>query len=134
METRFQHRVGAGASDTFEPAGDVGALQEEIQLAKKRFGLPTRQRLKLPAWRQTGYEAGRDGFWLARYLAQAGIENLMVDSSSIEVNRRRRRAKTDRMDATKLVTMLIRYHGGDRKVWHVVRVPSVEAEDSRQPV
>jgi hypothetical protein len=38
------------------------------------------------------------------------------------------------MDATKLVTMLVRHHGGDRKVWHVVRVPSVEAEDSRQPV
>ncbi len=58
---------------------------------------------------------------------------MVVDSSSIEVNRRHRRAKTDRMDATKLVTMLIRYHCGDRKVWHVVRVPSVEAEDSRQP-
>ncbi len=71
--------------------------------------------------------------WLARYLAQVGIENLVVDSSSIEVSRRRRRAKTDRMDATKLVTMLIRYHSGDRKVWHVVRIPSVEAEDGRQP-
>jgi len=109
------------------PAGDLGALQEEIHLAKKRFGLPEETKTL------SCYEAGRDGFWLARYLAQAGIENLVVDSSSIEVNRRRRRVKTDRMDATKLVTMLIRYHGGDRKVWHVVRVPSVEAEDGRQP-
>ena len=108
-------------------AGDLGTLQEEIRLAKKRFGLPENARTL------SCYEAGRDGFWLARYLAQAGIENLVVDSSSIEVNRRHRRAKTDRMDATKLVTMLIRYHSGDRKVWHVVRVPSVEAEDGRQP-
>jgi len=106
-------------------AGDLGILQEEIHLAKKRFGLPENARTL------SCYEAGRDGFWLARYLAQAGIENLVVDSSSIEVNRRHRRAKTDRMDATKLVTMLIRYQSGDCKVWHVVRVPSVEAEDSR---
>jgi len=69
--------------------------------------------------------------WLARYLAQVGIENLVVDSSSIETNRRRRRVKTDRLDVVKLVSMLIRYHEGERKVWHVVRVPSTEAEDSR---
>jgi len=62
-----------------------------------------------------------------RYLAHAGIENLVVDSASMEVNRRRRGAKTDRLDVGKLVTMLVRHHEGDRKVRHV-RVPSVEAE------
>ena len=108
-------------------ARDLGGLQEEIKLAKGRFGLPEKTKVL------SCYEAGRDGFWLARYLAQAGIENLVVDSASIEVSRRRRRAKTDRLDVVKLVTMLIRYHEGDRKVWHVVRVPSVEAEDARQP-
>jgi transposase len=101
-------------------------LQEELRAAKERFGL--REKTRIPSC----YEAGRDGFWLARYLAQAGIENLVVDSASIEVNRRRRRAKTDRPDVGKLVTMLIRHHEGDRKVWRVVRVPSVEAEDGRQ--
>jgi transposase len=60
------------------------------------------------------------------------IENVVVDSSSIEVNRRKRRLKTDRVDARKLLRMLMRYHGGEKKLWSVVRVPSVEAEDGRQ--
>jgi transposase len=78
------------------------------------------------------YEAGRDGFWLHRYLLSCGIENVVVDSSSIEVNRRKRRMKTDRVDARKLLGMLMRYHGGERKLWSVVRAPGVEAEDGRQ--
>jgi len=52
------------------------------------------------------YEAGRDGFWLHRWLAAHGITNLVVDPASIEVNRRARRAKTDRLDADKLLSML----------------------------
>jgi transposase len=78
------------------------------------------------------YEAGRDGFWLHRYLLSRDIQNVVIDSSSIEVNRRQRRAKTDRLDARKLVTMLMRAVAGERRVWHVVRVPSVMAEDRRQ--
>jgi transposase len=78
------------------------------------------------------YEAGRDGFWLHRFLVSKGVQNLVVDSSSIEVNRRKRRAKSDRLDAAKLVSMLMRWHSGEKKVWSVVRVPSVEAEDGRQ--
>ena len=62
-----------------------------------------------------------------------GIQNQVVDASSIEVNRRQRRAKTDRMDVEKLVGQLVRYWGGEHRVWGVVRVPSEEAEDSRQP-
>ena len=57
------------------------------------------------------YEAGRDGFWLHRYLQGRGIDNVVVDSASLEVDRRLRRAKTDRIDAGKLLRMLIRYHG-----------------------
>jgi transposase len=106
-------------------AGDLIALEQEIAVAKKRFGLsPTARVLSC-------YEAGRDGFWLHRYLLAQGIENLVVDSSSIEVNRRAKRAKTDRLDVGKLVTMLARYDGGEKKVWSVVHVPSVEAEDAR---
>ncbi len=56
----------------------------------------------------------------------------MVDSASIEVNRRARRAKTDRLDALKLVTMLVRVCGGERRVWSEVRVPTVAAEAARQ--
>jgi len=65
-------------------------------------------------------------------LATVGIDNRVVDSGSIEVNRRRRRAKSDGLDARKLVTMLVRYHAGESRVWSVVRIPTVEQEDRRQ--
>jgi transposase len=77
------------------------------------------------------YEAGRDGFWLHRYLVSQSVENRVVDSASIEVNRRAKRAKTDSLDVQKLLTMLIRSDNGEEKVWSVVHVPSVAAEDSR---
>jgi len=107
-------------------AGNLEDLQREIELAKKRFGLPESSRVL------SCYEAGRDGFWLHRYLVEVRVENVVVDSSSIQVNRRFRRAKTDRMDVAKLLEQLMRYEQGERKVWHVVRVPGVEAEDRRQ--
>ena len=78
------------------------------------------------------YEAGRDGFGLHRFLRSQGVENIVVDSASIEVNRRSRRAKTDRLDVHKLLTMLLRHGAGEKKVWSVVRVPSVVDEDRRQ--
>lgn len=106
-------------------ARDLNKLQVEIAMAKKRFGL--NEDVKVVSC----YEAGRDGFWLHRYLLSLGVGNLVVDSSSIEVNRRKRRAKTDRIDAGKLLGMLMRYHGGEKKVWSVVRVPSEEAEDGK---
>jgi transposase len=108
-------------------ARDMVSLEKEISAAKKRFHLPADTAVV------SCYEAGRDGFWLHRHLTSMGIENSVVDSSSIEVNRRKRRAKTDRLDAEKLAQMLIRYHFlGDRKVWSVVCAPSPEAEDRRQ--
>lgn len=105
--------------------GDLPALRDEIAVAKKRFRLPVTASVR------SCYEAGRDGFWLHRYLLEVGVENLVVDSSSIEVNRRARRAKTDRIDVGKLLNMLMRYHGGEEKVWSVVHVPNLEAEDKR---
>lgn len=108
------------------PARDLATLETELARAKAHFGL----RARAPV--QSCYEAGRDGFWLHRYLVSRGIANSVVDSSSIEVNRRRRRTKTDRLDACKLVTMLIRAAGGEKKVWSVVKVPTPTAEDQRQ--
>ena len=108
------------------PAGEVERLQQEIARAKQRFGLPEE------ACVMSCYEAGRDGFWLHRYLVAHGIQNHVIDSASIEVNRRQRRAKTDRLDVRKLLTMLLRHSAGEKKVWSVVRVPSVEEEDRRQ--
>jgi transposase len=107
-------------------AGDLEALRGEIKRAKQRFELTETTKVV------SCYEAGRDGFWLHRYLEAQGIENLVVDSSSIEVNRRQRRAKTDRMDVEKLLSQLIRYCSGEKKVWSVVRAPTVEHEDQRQ--
>lgn len=107
------------------PARDLTALRDEIQLARSRFGLPE-QTLVISC-----YEAGRDGFWLDRYLHSIGVNNRVVDSASIEVNRRAKQAKTDRLDLGKLLTMLMRYEAGEKKVWRVVHVPSCEVEDNR---
>ena len=107
-------------------ARNLAALQEEIAKAKARFGLP----MDAPVC--TCYEAGRDGFWLHRALTKMGIVNVVVDASSIEVNRRQKHIKSDPVDAGKLVSMLCRYHAGERKVWSVVNVPSVQDEDHRQ--
>jgi len=107
-------------------AGDTTALKQEIALAKQRFGLPA------DAPVVSCYEAGRDGFWLHRFLESEHITNLVVDSASIEVSRRGKHAKTDRLDVEKLLTMLLRYHAGEARVWSVVQVPSLAAEDQRQ--
>jgi transposase len=120
--------VGAGQKPRLRsiPARDTDALIGEIHAARRRFGLPEETAVI------SCYEAGRDGFWLHRFLADHRVENLVVDSASIEVNRRRRRAKSDGLDAAKLVGMLIRWHLGERKLWGVVRVPTADDEDRRQ--
>jgi transposase len=107
-------------------ARDLNRFQQQVDQAKKRLGVASNARVL------SCYEAGRDGFWIHRFLAKEGIENIVVDSASIEVNRRHRRAKTDRLDATKLVSMLMRYYAGENKLWAVVRIPSVPDEDARQ--
>src|SRR4051812_5815232 len=107
-------------------AGDLEALQRELLTAKARFGL------MLDAPVRSCYEAGRDGFWLHRWLTAAGVTNVVVDSSSIEVNRRARQAKTDRLDAVRLLELLQRWARGEGRVWSVVHVPSPEAEAARQ--
>src|SRR5947209_4842732 len=109
------------------PAGALDRVEEEIRRAKVR--------LKIPADAPviSCYEAGRSGWWLHRWLVAHGVTNYVVDSASIEVNRRARRLKTDRLDLLGLLNLLARYVQGDRRAWRVVRAPSVEAEDARQP-
>ena len=106
-------------------AGDMTAVLACVTRAKARCAA-------VGAVMRSCYEAGRDGFWLHRWLLEQGFDNVVVDSASIEVNRRARRAKSDRLDVDKLVAMLMRYHGGERRVWSVVRVPSAEQEDARR--
>jgi transposase len=107
-------------------AGDLEACRQEIAKTKQRCGM------KETAAVRSCYEAGREGFWPHRALLEMGIENIVVDAASIEVNRRQRRAKTDRMDVEKLVRQLVRYWRGEQDVWRICRVPDVKAEDRRQ--
>jgi len=101
------------------------AVEDEIEAAKRHLGLVEGCAVK------TCYEAGRDGFWLHRWLVAKGFESLVVDPASIEVERRHRKRKTDRIDAIKLLTRLVRHAWGER-VWKVVRVPTEQEEDSRR--
>jgi len=107
-------------------AGDTAAVLTAIAKAKARCHLGTDAPVR------SCYEAGRDGFWLHRWLSGQGVANLVVDPASIEVNRRARRAKTDRLDSDKLLSMLMRYHAGERRVWAVARIPTPEQEDERR--
>ena len=92
------------------PAGELPKLGEALAQAKERFGLPAATR---------------------GVSCSMGIENdVVVGPSSIEVNRRKRRAKTDRIDGEHLLTKLMRYRAGERG-GSVVRVPSVAEEDAR---
>jgi transposase len=107
-------------------AGDTAAVAMAIAKAKVRCHLAADAPVR------SCYEAGRDGFWLHRWLTDQGIVNLVVDPASIEVNRRARRAKTDRLDSDKLLSMLMRYYGGERRVWAIARIPTPEQEDERR--
>ena len=106
-------------------AGDLATLWHELAEAKQRFGLEPETPVR------SCYEAGRDGFWLHRALTAHGVSNAVIDPASIAVDRRLRRVKTDRIDASKLVVQLMNAAAGDRRGWREVRVPSVEAEADR---
>lgn len=107
------------------PARNLTRLRAEIAAAKTRFGLAADTPVV------SCYEAGRDGFWLHRALESFGVTSLVVDSASIEMNRRRRQAKSDRLDTAALLAKLSRHVSGERGVWSVLHVPDVEDEDRR---
>jgi transposase len=123
---RLAFSDGAKRRQVSVPAADLAKLSQAVAKAKERFGMP--------AWARvvSCYEAGRDGFWLHRHLLSLGIENEVVDAASIEVSRRLRHVKTDRMDGDRLLAKLIRHHAGERGGWSVVRVPSAAEEDARR--
>jgi transposase len=108
-------------------AGRVDDVDREVGKAKEKLELPADCQV------HSCYEAGRDGFWLHRELVKRGVDNLVVDPSAIEMNRRMRQVKTDRVDGRKLVAQLVRYQRGERGALRAVRVPSAEAEDARRP-
>jgi transposase len=105
-------------------AMDVPAFITQVERARSAMGLPENAPVR------TCYEAGREGFSIHRRLAQLGIDNVVIDAASVEVSRRARRAKTDRLDAEALVAKLISHHRGDR-AFAVVRIPAPEDEAAR---
>ena len=79
------------------------------------------------------YEAGRDGFWLARWLRGHGIETHVIHSSSVAVSREHRRAKTDRLDSAMLLRVFMGWLRGERGHCGMVGVPTIEEEDAKRP-
>jgi len=107
-------------------AGDWPALQHELELARSKLHCAPDGRVV------SCYEAGRDGFWIHRALDADGINNYVLDSASIEVSRRKRRLKTDRVDVVALLHLLMRYTKGEKTALHVIRIPTVAEEDQRR--
>ena len=114
--------------DHAEPEGRLDEAMAVIEKAKKKWGLAPGVRVVVV------YEAGQDGFWIQRALSERGYEALVVDAASIPVERKSRRAKTDRLDAVRLVVTLRAWLRGERDRMKVVRVPAVEAEGQRHLV
>src|SRR5262245_41572348 len=121
----FSHGGSRIRQTTIAP-GDEKDLRGKIATYLRREKLPAETPVV------SCYEAGRDGFWVHRFLASCGIQNIVVDAASIKVNRRFRRVKNDRVDATQLVLDLVRHDRGEKDVWSVVRVPTEGEEDDRR--
>ena len=107
-------------------AGDFRGVGNAVASTCVRWKLPADTRVV------SCYEAGRDGFWIHRELLKLKVDNLVVDSASIEISRRRKRKKNDKLDGRKLLEMLLRHLRGETKIWSVVRVPSADEEDQRR--
>ena len=127
-DKRWHISIGDDRRSVSRYTVEAGHTEEVADcIAKTAARLHTTARARV----QSCYEAGRDGWWLHRWLTSVGVDNIVVDPASIEVNRRARRAKTDRLDADKLLAMLVRHHSGER-VWSVLREPSPSDEDARR--
>ncbi|WP_182871455.1 IS110 family transposase [Stieleria mannarensis] len=121
----FSDSLGRKPSVKSMLSGNFEKLEAEILRAKQRFGLDE----DCPV--ACCYESGRDGFWVHRCLVANGVENSIVDAASIQVNRRKKRAKTDRIDASKIVAALIRKLSGDMFACQMIHIPSHIDEDER---
>lgn len=107
-------------------ARDWESLMDKIEQAKTKLSCARDCKVV------SCYEAGRDGFWIHRALEAEGIKNHVVDSASIEVSRRQKKIKTDRVDVIALLRLLMRYYSGEKQALQVIRVPSVAEEDNRR--
>src|ERR1700729_1615020 len=124
--------LAPGAGETMSkhslPSGDVAKLLQRFSLLKQKARTRTGADFPIIVIQ----EAGLDGFWIHRVLEQEGIESHVVDPASIMTARRRRRAKTDRIDGEALVRALLAHQRGEPRVCAMVRVPTPEEEDRRR--
>ena len=109
-------------------AGDIAGLLQLFAELKRKAQARTGQIYPII----TIQEAGLDGFWIHRVLEQEGIESHVVDPASIATPRRRRRAKTDRLDGEALLRALLAYERGEPRVCAMVVAPTPEEEDRRR--
>lgn len=109
--------------------GDAAALLAHIAELRSRASVKLGGTVNVACC----FEAGRDGFWLYRLLTEHGIAAYVLEPTSILVNRRARRAKTDRLDAEGMLRVLAAWLGGDRQVCSMVRVPTPDEEDAKRP-
>src|SRR3954467_8362518 len=114
-----QHRLDGGDAD-----GLLALITRKRSQAEEKLGRPVRV--------VCCFEAGYDGFWLHRWLCARGVENRVLDAASLLVDRRARRAKTDRLDAAGLLRTLMALERGETQVCRVVHVPTPEPEDARR--
>lgn len=124
IHTPMADKVGLHKLKAGDGSGLLSLIQRTMKKVERTIGGPVEV--------ISCYEAGYDGFWLHRILAEAGIANHVIDPASLQVNRRARRAKTDRIDAIALLRALMAFHRGEDQVFSVVQVPSIENEDVRR--
>jgi transposase len=128
LVTSLSPGAGERMSKHVVRAGDVAGLMERFAQLRSKAQARTGQEFGFIVIQ----EAGLDGFWIHRVLEREGIESYVVDPASIATSRRRRRAKTDKIDGEALVRALLAYKRGEPRVCAMVRPPSVEEEDRRR--
>ena len=124
IHTPLADKIGLHKVEAGDSAGLLNLIRRITKKIERTMGAPVKV--------LSCYEAGYDGFWLHRVLAEAGIINHVIDPASLQVNRRARRAKTDRIDALGMLRALMAFQRGEEQVFSVVQVPSVEREDARR--
>jgi len=126
--TSLSPGAGEKMSKRSVAGGNIGALLTQFALLQDKAQARTGQRFPILVIQ----EAGLDGFWIHRVLQDEGIESYVVDPASIATSRRRRRAKTDKLDGEALVRALLAYKRGEPRVCAMVKAPSPQDEDRRR--
>jgi len=128
--TSLSPGAGEKMSKFVVPGGDVSALLERFEHLQRKAAARSGRSFRIISIQ----EAGLDGFWIHRVLEDSGIESYVVDPASIAISRRRRRAKTDRIDGETLVRALLAHKRGEPRVCAMLHVPTPDEEDSRRLV